>query len=548
MLLSVDIKEKSIGPSHLLEGFGFVVDKNEKIGLVGRNGVGKTTLFRILSGNDKDYTGEIRKKKGVKIAATHQEFPDSGDLSCIDYIKNNLPQYLELKNIIYSYPDTMGSNTEKISDYTDALEQFSSLGYHNIENEILSKLNDFQIDEETANLHFSKLSGGQKRFTDLVRVELSHADIALIDEPTNHMDFVAKESFIKWFNQVNQAVIVITHDRDVLANVARIVEIKDKKALSFKGNYESYLEQNGITTVSRISDYEVTQKELKKLKKQIQEAKTKKLAAPPDTAKKFRIMEDRLQREYDKLNELIKKPSFWVDKETISEMPDKVVEKYDKYKARNIRIHNSKQDKQHGQLIAVKNLSLGYLHPLFSDRNFVLRAGEKLEIYGRNGAGKTTLIKAILEKQGYLEQTVKTFEGEIVVSSKVKVGYYEQEVEKYLGLTLAEAITEAYKEKDIPINDQKLRQVLSDYLFNPQVDGKIKIQNLSGGQKARLQIIKMLCNNPNLLILDEPTNHLDLPSIEELEKTLASYEGAVIFVSHDSYFKKNFEAEVMRLK
>lgn len=548
MLLSINISDKTIGPKHLLEGLKFTIEPKEKVAIIGRNGVGKTTLFNILNGSDDDYQGEIKRKRSLKIVATQQEFHHLGDQTTIEYICNSLPRYSELMKIIETYPDLMGSDEKKVAVYAEALDSFAELGYYDIENKILRSLAAFQITKSQAKAPFSSLSGGQKRFADLVRVELSSADLALIDEPTNHMDYVGKENFIKWLGGVNHAVVIITHDRDVLANVDRIIEIKDKKAFSFSGNYEAYLKQNGITTVEQISDYEVAKRTLVKLKKQILAARTKKMAASGDSAPRFRIMEERLQRQYDKLNELVKKPSFWVDQETVGQMPKKVAERYDKYKARNIRIKNSEDTENIRELLVVRKLSIGYEKPLFKDLNFTLAGGSNLEIKGRNGAGKTTLVKIILKEVIKAETEAKIFAGNIKQHPRLKLGYYEQEVsDTYLHLNLPEAITQAYRDKGASINDQKVKQIMSEYLFNPLEDSKIKVENLSGGQKARLQIIKMFCNNPNLLILDEPTNHLDLPSIEELEKALSKYDGAVLFVSHDSYFTRNLEAEVIEI-
>jgi ATPase subunit of ABC transporter with duplicated ATPase domains len=199
-------------------------------------------------------------------------------------------------------------------------------------------------------------------------------------------------------------------------------------------------------------------------------------------------------------------------------------------------------------LLEVRKLSLGYDRPLFKGLTFSIAGGNVVEIRGRNGAGKTTLIKAIMAQAAGGGRNELVLSGEIIPSQKLKLGYYEQEIgESGMNLTLASAVTKAHEGKGAAINDEKCRQVMAQYLFNPAVDGKTKVGDLSGGEKARLQIIRMLANNPNLLVLDEPTNHLDLPSIEELEKALAGYHGAVLFVSHDGYFTRTLAAEVVRL-
>ncbi len=545
MILGVEITKKAMGSKELFRELRIKLESKEKVAIIGRNGVGKTTLFNILAGHDKYYSGDITHRKGLRVAATRQEFHTLAEKTCIDYILDNLPDFRRLQTILTDAPAAMGNDPIKITHYTNAVERFTELGYYDIYDKILQNLEAYQISAEQSEQPFASFSGGQKRLADLVRVELSDTDLALVDEPTNHMDYVGKESFIKWLTSAKHAVAVITHDRDVLAYVDRIIEIKDKKAISFPGNYNAYLRQNSSSTVKHITDYENAQRTLQNLTKQILAARTKKYASSDS---KFRIMEERLQRQYDDLKQSIQKPSFWIDQESVTQMSEKASDSYHKYKDKNIRIGRHQNTSAVRDLLLIRGLSLGYTQPLFANLNLSLSSGSQIHIKGRNGAGKTTLVRAILDAATTHTSSVKTFEGSITPNPKLEIGLYEQEInEKYLPLTLSEAIGQTYYDKNVPINDQRVRQILSDYLFDPIQDGKLTVKQLSGGQKARLQIIKMLCNIPNLLILDEPTNHLDLPSIEELEKALANYSGAILYVSHDTYFAKNFDAEVVQI-
>ena len=238
------------------------------------------------------------------------------------------------------------------------------------------------------------------------------------------------------------------------------------------------------------------------------------------------------------------KPTFWIDKESVAELNYKVANQYDKFKARNVRIGLKSDDSRSKHvLVSARDLALGYGETiLFEGIDIDLREGEALELRGRNGAGKTTLIKRLLGDTGST-----LFAGELTLDPHVRIGVYEQEVSPtYFNLPLAEAIERMYLDRDLAISTTKIRQLMSDYLFS-EGDGKVPIKRLSGGQKARFQLIAMLANDPQLLILDEPTNHLDLPSIEEMETALAKYNGAVLYVSHDDYFRRAIDGDVIQI-
>ena len=229
-------------------------------------------------------------------------------------------------------------------------------------------------------------------------------------------------------------------------------------------------------------------------------------------------------------------------------MDKKVSESYHKFKEKNISIAISNEKERTSELVSVKNLSLGYSTPVFSDLTFSLRNDNRLLIKGRNGAGKSTLVRTILSLYKKEEPKAKIFAGEIKLGVSLRIGEYEQEIsEKYLPLTLEEAVRTAFEETGATIEDQRIKSLLAQYLFDPVIDGKLKIGVLSGGQKARFQIIKMLVNKPNLLILDEPTNHLDLPSIEELENALTVFQGGILYISHDTYFIDHLGGEVIEM-
>lgn len=549
MIADITITEKSYGPKLLMSGIKFSIDDSEKVGVIGRNGVGKSTLFGILAGTDKDFTGEIIFKRGTVVVATAQEHHDTGDTTVLQYVLAGLPEYSRLSHIIETYPLTMGDDMKLINEYTQALMRFDDKGFYQIEEQIERELDNFQL-PGVAHRAFSTLSGGQKRLVEVVKVMHSDAHLALVDEPTNHMDYIAKAQYIEWMKTAREAMLVITHDRGVLNEVDRIIELKDGASVSYKGNYDAYLKQNAVSTGSKMNDFEMVEKRIVNLKsKVIDYQRLKEKSRNPGTIQKFKRLEETSRRELADL-QAKEKPTFWIDKESASTLNYKVAAQYDKFKAKNIRM-SLKDDESRSKhvLVSARNLSLGYGEtPLFDGVNIDLREGEALEFRGRNGAGKTTLIKFLLQGQTLQKKnTITQFAGELSHDQHVRIGVYEQEVSPtYFDLPLEAAIERMYLDRNLSISMSKIRNLLSDYLFN-EGDGKTPVSRLSGGQKARFQLIAMLANNPQLLILDEPTNHLDLPSIEELETALGKYAGAVIYVSHDGYFRQALGGEVLQI-
>lgn len=549
MIADIHITEKSFGDKTLMKDVKFSVDDGEKVGVVGRNGVGKSTLFGILSGKDTDYTGEVIFRRGITVATTAQEHHGLGDQTVMSYILGGLPEYSKLKKIIDEYPLTMGDNMRKIEEYTQALERFDQKGFYQVEEKIERELSKFQLDGY-GNRRISSLSGGQKRLVEIVKIMHSEAHLALIDEPTNHMDYVAKQQFIDWMNsQPHQAMLIITHDRDVLGKVDRIVEIKDGQAVSYRGNYDAYLKQNAQATTAGMNNFEQIEKRIVNLKQKVLDyQRLKEKSRNPGTIQKFKRLENEARAELEELSEM-EKPTFWIDKESASQLDYKSAERYGKFKSRNIRL-SMKDASSRSQYVLVRaeNVAVGIGERiLFEDVNIDLREGEAIEIRGRNGAGKTTLIRMILASGKSFDGGPVLYSGDIFLDPQVRIGVYEQEIdERYLSDPLEKAIEKLYMSRDLSISDTKIRQLLADYLF-ADADRMTPLARLSGGQKARFQIIAMLANDPQLLVLDEPTNHLDLPSIEELETALAKYSGAILYVSHDNYFREKLGGKVVQI-
>lgn len=542
MLLQVAVSEKSFGVKQLYTNVKFTLESGEKVGLIGRNGIGKSTLFGIIAGEDNDYTGQIILRKGASLVSTAQEYDKVRDLTATEYILAGLPHYASLSRTLREFPLLENPTDKQIERYSAALDEFGERGYYNIQGEVEEELKKFQLDG-VMEQPFKSLSGGQKRLSEVIKIMHAKADLALIDEPTNFMDYVAKEQFINWLVAAPEAMLIITHDRDVLQHVDRIIEIKDGMSVNYKGNYDDYIRQNLHGTATAMQDYEQVEKRMKNLQQKVIDYKRlKEKARNPATIHQFKRLEENARAELDELSNK-ERPSFWIDRESLTQVGYKDADRYAKYQAKNIKV-SMKGEKLRSErpLVQAIDLAVGYQAPILEHINFALRSGERLELRGRNGVGKSTLLKAILGLAG-----PKIFAGEAHLDSQIRIGIYEQEEGgQYAGLTLKAAIEQIYLKRDLPISDTKIRQLLSNYLFT-EGDGNMLVDNLSGGQKARLQIIRMLANNPDLIILDEPTSHLDLPSIEELEQALAGYAGAIIYISHDNYFRRKLGGIVLQV-
>ena len=574
MIADIRITEKSFGNKRLMSDVKFSVNDGEKVGLVGRNGVGKSTLFGMLAGTDSDYRGSVVFRRGSTIVATAQEHHSLGDITVLEYILRGLPEYARLRHILTTYPAAMGSDMRKIEEYSQALERFGQKDFYRVEELVAEELKNFQM-EGFGERQLAALSDGQKRLVEVVKIMHAQADLALIDEPTNHMDYIAKKQFIDWMKSARQAMLIITHDRDVLAEVDRIVELRDGASVSYRGNYDDYLRQNASATGNAMQDYEQTERRIANLRdKVLQFRRLKEKARDPGTIAQFKRRENQAAAELEKL-EKIDKPTFWIDRENVAQLDYKVADRYQKFKARNIRLNM--QDgamRSQRKLVEARDLALGFDERiLFEGVNIDLREGEAIELRGHNGAGKTTLIRALMANalssdassgrlrktaqvtpqltQALIKNTVQfapiVYAGSLYLDPQIRVGIYEQEIAAtYLNLPLARAIEQMYLDRGLKINDTKIRQLMGDYLF-VESDGAVPLASLSGGQKARFQLISMLANEPQLLILDEPTNHLDLPSIEELEAALERYAGAILYVSHDDYFRRKIGGSVVQI-
>lgn len=541
MLIEAINLSKAVGAKYLFQNVAFTIVPGEKVALIGRNGYGKTTLLKMLSGDDHDFEGKLITRKGTRIVLTKQEHLQNTKQSALEYIVDHVPHFYEYQKIIDDYEQGHSTNLDQ---YLKVLEYFTERKYFNLIAAVLSTLEDFQISNQLAHGPLANLSGGQKRYVEMTKMMFSQADLLLVDEPTNHMDYKGKERFINWMKSLRKTIIVVTHDRDVLKHVHKIIELKDQKLTVFKGNYDAYIEQNTTQTLTSVKLYSDQLNRLKEAKKRVEWGLQMRAKS-----KAWKIRYDHWQRDYDKIKAETVKPAFWIDQNSVEELDEKVAGSYQKFKEKNINIAVKTKVARGSNLLKIRNLSLGYDEPVFENVNITLRDTDRLFIKGQNGAGKSTLVKTLMSVWREEAPKALILDGEITFGTNVKIGEYQQEIaDRYLQMSLEDAIRMCHQEKNVAIDERTIKSLLAQYLFDPIMDAKQKIVHLSGGQKARFQLINMFIGEPNLLILDEPTNHLDLPSIEELENALDKFSGGIIYISHDTYFIKKMGGEVLVLE
>src|SRR5258708_4122920 len=364
MLVSAINLSKSLGTKNLFKDLSFTVVEGEKVALIGRNGYGKTTLLKILSGEDRDFEGKVISRKGLQITLTQQEHIHDTQQSALEYILKSVPHFYEYQKILDEFEKGIHTN---VTHYLATLEYFTDKKYFNIQDSILSTLEDFHISNESARQPLANLSGGEKRYVEMARMMFSSSDLLLIDEPTNHMDYQGKERFITWMSGLRQAVVVVTHDRDVLKHATRIIELKEQKIDIFKGNYDHYISQNANDTLTSVKLYSDQLNRLKEAKKRVEWGLQMRAKS-----KEWKIRYDHWLRDYEKIQAETVKPSFWIDQDSVDALDKKVVDSYQKFKQKNINITVNSENERSSEFIRVRHLALGYDEPVFTNLNFSL--------------------------------------------------------------------------------------------------------------------------------------------------------------------------------
>lgn len=514
MILACQNIEKSFDGVTLLADASFHIEEREKAALVGINGAGKSTLFKIIVGELPPDSGQVILAKGKTMGylAQHQELPS--DLSIYDALlqvkQHILDMEVRMRQLEKEMKYTQGEELNKIMEaYSRLTHEFELENGYAYKSELTGVLKGLGFAEEDFGKMISTLSGGQKTRVALGRLLLSKPDIILLDEPTNHLDMDSIAWLETYLLNYPGAVFIVSHDRYFLDKVAtKIVEIDNTKVTSFTGNYSAYSEKKAMLRRAAYQAYLNQQQEIKH-----QEAVIAKLKSF-NREKSIRRAESR-EKMLDKI-EVLEKPVEVDDSMRITLKP-RVISGND--------------------VLTVEHLTKSFPSlPLFEDLNFQIKRGERVAIIGSNGTGKTTILKI-------LNQVIPADNGSFRLGSKVHIGYYDQEHHVlHMEKTIFEEISDDYPK----LTNTEIRNLLAAFLFTGD-DVFKPISALSGGERGRVSLAKLMLSQANFLILDEPTNHLDITSKEILEEALNNYEGTVLYVSHDRYFINKTATRILDL-
>ncbi|AKR07439.1 ABC transporter ATP-binding protein [Bacillus sp. L_1B0_8] len=512
-ICSVNNVTKSFGGNIIFENISLEIKNGERVGLVGRNGSGKTTIFGLLTGMESLDAGAIHMKKGTRIGHVAQIPKFDEVLTVYDVLSSAFKVEKELEKEMHALEKNMAEEQEQSSlqklmeRYGVIQEKFAFLGGYEIEANIMKVANGLQVTDLFSRV-FTELSGGEQTKVSLAYMLLQKPDLLLLDEPTNHLDLFAVEWLEQFLKEYTGTVMVISHDRYFLDEVVtKIFDLEDGEIHVYHTNYSQFVEEKEERLLQEFQAYQEQQKKIKKMKEAIKRLREwANQANPPNEGlhKRARNMERALER-----IEKLKRP---------------ILER------KQMGLQFEGQERSGKDVVVMKEVSKGFAgRPLFEQANLHVRFQERAAIVGRNGTGKTTLLKLLLEE-------INPDVGEIRIGSSVKIGYLSQHTYGNLKSNVLEAFREY-----VAVTEGEARHILAKFLFYGPAVFK-KVTQLSGGEKMRLRLAQLMYQDINFLILDEPTNHLDIESREVLEEALEQYNGTILAVSHDRYFlNKLFE-------
>lgn len=500
MLIQLNNVTKNFVVNEVFSNVKMEINDKDRVAIVGRNGAGKSTLLKIISGEIDFDNGERTVSKDTTIGYLSQEFIVREDLSIYEEMITCFNEIIELEKELekISYEltsENIESNPGLLDKYDRLQNQVLTHKDYHYKSKIDSVLYGLDFDKEVFDKKISTFSGGEKTRLSMAKLLLSEPDLLILDEPTNHLDMENVAWLENYLSSYNGAIVIVSHDRYFIDKVVNVVyNLEFGKLKKYVGNYSNFLRQYEEDYEKNLKEYVSQQKDIKRLEEFVQ-----KNIARASTSK----MAKSRQKVLDKM-EIIDNPR-----------------KDDK--AANIEFRIKEQSGR--DVLIINDLQVGYEEQVGQKYNFSVYKGDRLAIVGKNGIGKSTLIKTIAKKQ-------KKLGGNIQYGSKVSLGYYDQKQAEFESSKTI--LNELWDEYPL-MKEAEVRTVLGRFLFRGDDVLKI-VRDLSGGEKARLQLAKLMLEKNNLLILDEPTNHLDITSKQVLEEALEDYEGTILFVSHDRYF------------
>jgi ATP-binding cassette subfamily F protein 3 len=514
MILSCNNITKTFGTDTILSDCSFHIEEREKAAIVGPNGAGKSTLLKIIMGRlpADDGTVTISKDKTLGYLAQHQNLSSDGTIydELLSAKKDIIALEEKIRETEQQMKNATGEQLDTLLDqYTKMNHQFELENGYAYQSEIVGVLKGLGFTEDDFSLPVNTLSGGQKTRVALGKLLLSKPDIILLDEPTNHLDMESIRWLENYLLGYNGSVIIVAHDRYFLDRiVTKIIEIENTHVTVFSGNYTAYADKKKILRNMQLKEYLNQQREIKHQQEVITKLKQF------NREKSIKRAESR-EKMLDKL-EVVDKPAEINDKMNIELNPSVI---------------------SGNDVLSVSHLSKAFDdNTLFTDISFDIKRGERVALIGNNGTGKTTILKII-------NDILPADSGEIKLGSKVTIGYYDQEHHVLdPDKTLFDELQDAYPD----LNNTQIRNTLAAFLFTNDDVFKY-IRDLSGGERGRVSLAKLMLSNANFLILDEPTNHLDMVSKEILENALNSYTGTVLYVSHDRYFINTTATRIIEL-
>ena len=514
MILNATNISKSFGSNEIIKDANFLVNEHEKVAIVGVNGAGKTTLLKILTGEEHADSGNVILTKDAKLGYLRQINNVDSTLSIIDELYTVIEHILNMEKRMLEMQEQMqhlsGEALEALySSYTALTHSYELMDGYAAKSKVIGILKGLGFNENDFERKINTLSGGQKTRVFLAKLLLEEPDIILLDEPTNHLDLRSIEWLESYLLNYKGAVIIVSHDRYFLDKiVSKVIDIENAEVQMYSGNYSDFSAKKQMLLDAKMKEYLNQQQEIKH-----QEAVITKL-------KQFN-REKSIKR---------------------AESRQKQLEKIDRVEAPVTHIENMKLSldisKESGKdVLTVHDLSKSFDEKhLFSNINFEIKRGERVAIIGDNGTGKTTLLKII---NGLLSPDT----GEVIYGSNVSIAYYDQEHQVlHMDKTLFDEISDTYPE----MNNTQIRNILAAFLFTGE-DVFKKIGDLSGGERGRVSLVKLMLSKANFLLLDEPTNHLDILSKDVLESALNSFPGTICYVSHDRYFINKTATRILDL-